>query len=251
MEPAVHFRRLLPAGAPVDAAELLDDLHPERRAPPGRPHIAVNMISSVDGRGALDGRTRGLGNAGDRALFHRLRAQADAVMAGASTIRAERYGPLIRDTELIALRRARGEPVQPVAVTASRSLDFDPALPLLADPDSHLVVLTPSAGELPPCAARVTYIRGTSLTELVAALRAELGVRSVVCEGGPTLNGELVAAGLVDELFLSISPLLVGGRRPLTIVEGAPALTGLELIWLLEYDGLLQARYRAVPPGGA
>jgi riboflavin-specific deaminase-like protein len=240
----VKFRRLLPPGAPVDAAELLDDLRPGLRAPEGRPHVALNMISSVDGRGAVDGRTRGLGNQGDRELFHRLRAQADAVMAGATTIRTEGYGPIVRDPELRTLRSARGESVQPLAVTVSRSLEFDSALPLLADPDSEVVVLTPSDGRLPPCAAHVSYLRGTSLTDLLSRLRHERGVRSVVCEGGPALNGELLAAGLVDELFLSISPMLLGGREPLTIVDGPDLRTGLELVWLLEHAGLLHARYR-------
>jgi riboflavin-specific deaminase-like protein len=247
----VRFRRLLPAGEPVDAGGLLDGLDPGLRAPAGRPHLALNMIATLDGRGALDGRTGGLGNAGDREVFHRLRAQADAVMAGANTIRDERYGPIVRDPELVALREGRGEPAQPLAVTVSRSLDFDPTLRLLADPGSHVVVLTPSDGALPPCAARVSYLRGSSLTELLGDLRREFGVRSVVCEGGPALNAELLAAGLVDELFLSISPIVLGGRAPLTIVDGAPALTRFELVWLLEHASLLQARYRVVAPDDA
>jgi riboflavin biosynthesis pyrimidine reductase len=240
----VLLRRLLPAGDPVGAAELLDDLRPGARAPDGRPHVALNMIATVDGRGAVAGRSHGLGNAGDRELFHRLRAEADAVMAGATTIRAERYGPILRDPELIALRGDRG---LPLAVTASRTLDFDPTLPLLADAGSHLVVLTPSEdGELPPCAAQVTYIREGSLTAGLAALRRDLGVRSIVCEGGPALNASLLAAGLVDELFVTVSPLLLGGRDPLTIVDGAPTETRLELVWLLEQESFLHARYRVV-----
>jgi riboflavin biosynthesis pyrimidine reductase len=242
----VLFSRLLPAGDPVGAAALLDELRPSERAPAGRPHVALNMIATVDGRGALDGRTRGLGNAGDRELFHRLRVQADAVMAGASTIRDERYGPIVKDAELIALRERRDVPSQPLAITISRSLAFDPALPLLADPGSHVVVLTPSAGEILPCAATVSYVRGTSLTELLASLRRDHGVRSIVCEGGPALNGELLAAGLVDELFLTVSPLLLGGRAPLTIVDGPAGQTRLELIWLLEQQSLLHARYGVV-----
>ena len=202
------------------------------------------MIASVDGRGAVDGRTRGLGGPGDNALFHRLRAQADAVLAGATTIRDERYGPIIRDPELIGLREASGRPAQPLAVTASRSLAFDPSIPLLADAGSHVVVLTPSPGEIPACAAKVTYLRGASLAEQLAGLRDELGVRSVVCEGGPALNGELLAAGLVDELFLTFSPLLVGGRDPLTIVAGGELRTPVELVWLVERDSFLHARYR-------
>jgi riboflavin biosynthesis pyrimidine reductase len=202
------------------------------------------MISSLDGRATLAGRTAALGNPGDRQLFHALRARADAVMAGAQTLRIERYGPIVRDPELLALRAARGLEPQPLAVTVSRTLDLDPTLPLLADPGSHLVVLTPSAGRLPPCPARVSYLRGPELGPLLARLGDELGVRRIVTEGGPTLNAELLRGALLDEVFLSTSPVLLGGPDPLTIVAGPALQTRLELVGLLEHESHLYARYR-------
>jgi riboflavin biosynthesis pyrimidine reductase len=240
----VRFACLLPPGRPQTAAAWLEGLDPVGRIPEDRPHVALNMISSLDGRATYAGRTAGLGNPGDRQLFHALRAQADAVMAGAETMRIERYGAIVRDPVLLAQRAGRAVDGQPLAVTISRSLRFDPDLPLLADPGSHLVVMTPSAGELPPCPARVSYLRGPELGRLFGRLRDEFGVHRLVCEGGPTLNAELFRAGLIDELYLSTAPLLLAGPDPLTIVAGAPMEIRLELVGLLESDSHLYARYR-------
>ncbi len=240
----VRFACLVPPGRPRTAAAWLDGLDPVGRAPDDRPHVVLNMISSVDGRATYAGRTTGLGNPGDRQLFHGLRARADAVMAGAETLRVERYGKLVRDPALMAERADRGLDRQPLAVTVSRSLRFDPDLPLLADPDSHLVVMTPSAGELPACPARVSYLRGPDLGRLFRRLRDDYGVGRLVCEGGPTLNAGLLRAGLIDELFLSSTPLLLGGPDPLTIVAGAPMKVALDLVGLLESESHLYARYR-------
>lgn len=250
----VSFACLLPPGPSRTAAGWLDGLQPPATDPGSRPHVALNMIASLDGRATLAGRTAALGNTGDRQLFHALRARADAVMAGAQTLRIERYGRLVRDPDLLGLRAARGLAPQPLAVTVSRSLRLDPDLPLLADPASHLVVLTPSDGELPACPARVSYLRGPDVGRLLERLRDEFGVRRLVTEGGPTLNAELVRGGLIDELFLSIAPLLLGGPDPLTIVAGPALATRCELVGLLELDSHLYARYRVSgavsgPPG--
>jgi riboflavin-specific deaminase-like protein len=250
----VRFDCLVPAGRPRTAADWLDELEPAVDEPGGRPHVALNMITSLDGRATLAGRTAALGNLSDRQLFHALRARADAVMAGAQTMRIERYGPIVRDPVLLAERAARGLEPQPLAVTVSRSLRIDPDLPLLADPESHLVVLTPSTGRLAPCAAHVSYLRGPDLGPLFARLGDELGVRSLVTEGGPTLNAELLRSALIDEVYLSIAPLLLGGPDPLTIVAGPAMTTRLELAGLLGHESHLYARYRvlgAVPgPSG-
>jgi len=243
-ERPVRFGCLLPPGEPTTAADWLDGLDPVDRMPDDRPHLALNMISSLDGRATLAGHTAGLGNRGDRQLFHALRARADAVMAGAETLRSERYGPIVGDPVLLAERAERGLRRQPLAVTISRSLHFDPDLPLLADPGSHLVVLTPSAGVLPPCPAGVSYLRGPDLGRLLRRLRDEFAVRRLVAEGGPTLNAELFRNGLVDELFLSISPVLLAGPDPLTIVAGPPMTARMELVGLLESESHLYARYR-------
>ena len=243
----VRFACLLPPGQPRTAADWLDRLDPAPRVPGDRPHVAVNMIATVDGRATLAGHASGLGNTGDRQLFHGLRARADAVMAGARTIRVERYGPIVRDPALVAERVARGSPAQPLAVTVTRTLRLDPEIPLLADPGSHLVVLTPSDGDLPPCRARVSYLRGPDLGQLLTRLREDFGVRRLVTEGGPTLNAELLRSGLIDELFLSTAPRLLGGPDPLTIVAGPAVSTDLELVGLLETDSHLYARYLVRP----
>jgi riboflavin biosynthesis pyrimidine reductase len=240
----VRFACLLPPGPPRTAADWLDGHDPVARVPGGRPSLALNMISSLDGRATLAGRTAALGNPGDRQLFHALRARADAVMAGAGTMRIERYGPIVRDPLLLAERAARGLAPQPLAVTVSRSLRLDPELPLLADPGSHLVILTPSDGEIAPSAARVSYLRGPELGPLLGRLADEFGVGRVVTEGGPTLNAELLRSALIDEVYLSIAPLLLGGPDPLTIVAGPTIATRLELAGLLEHESHLYARYR-------
>jgi riboflavin biosynthesis pyrimidine reductase len=240
----VRFACLLPPGRPRTAADWLDGQDPVARVPGGRPALALNMISSLDGRATLAGRTAALGNPGDRQLFHALRARADAVMAGAETMRIERYGPIVRDPLLLAERAARGLAPQPLAVTVSRSLRLDPELPLLADPGSHLVILTPSDGEIAASAARVSYLRGPEIGPLLRRLADEFGVGRIVAEGGPTLNAELLRSALIDEVYLSIAPLLLGGPDPLTIVAGPAVGTRLELAGLLEHESHLYARYR-------
>jgi riboflavin biosynthesis pyrimidine reductase len=241
---APRFRSLIPErGELLTAAEVLSDW----RGPEGdASRLALNMVASVDGRIAVDGHSTGLSGPADRALFHALRCRADAVMAGAGTIRSERYGPIIRDTRRREMRLARELPEQPLAVIVSRSLDLDPTTPLLADAESHVVVLTPSPGELPACAAKVDYVRAASLSAGLAELRAEYGVRLVLCEGGPFLNAALAQESLIDELFLAIAPMLVGDT-----VDGAALLRGasprrplaLELRMLLEHESQLYAHY--------
>jgi len=230
-------RRLLPApGGAREPAAALEDFDPNALAPAARPHLALNMVGSLDGAASLDGRSRGLSSDADRALFHALRARFDAVMVGGATLRVERYGPIIP-----------GAAVQPICVIASARLDFDPALPVFADPSSRVVVLTPSAGELAPCRASVSYVRGNSFPAMLKQLREEHGVRSLLCEGGPTLNGLLLSDGVVDELFLSLAPMLLGEAGGPHIVAGnLQTAVQLELRWLLEAEGHLLARYAVV-----
>jgi riboflavin-specific deaminase-like protein len=253
-EEPIRLRDLLAGGETVPAS-VLDGLELSQRAGADRPYVVVNMIATLDGRAAIDGRTAKLGNEGDRALFHRLRAQADAVMVGAGTIRAERYRPLIRDPELRELRARQGLG-DPLAVIVSGSLRIDSSIPLLADPDSRIVVMTSSADQLEGCAASIEYLRGEGgeemrLAPLLQRLRREHGVRSIVCEGGPTLNSSLLVEDLIDELFLTSAPKIVGGAGPLTIVSG-PALAEpaeFDLAGLLELDGHLFGRYRRTERG--
>jgi riboflavin biosynthesis pyrimidine reductase len=198
------------------------------------------MVASLDGHTTIGGRSGGLGNAGDRALFHELRGRFEAILAGAATVAAERYGPMIPDPQRRAERVARGLAEQPLAVIAGRRLDLDPQLPLLADPGSHVVVITPGEAKLAPCAAQVEYVRAAEVSEGLKRVPA----RSVLCEGGPTLNGMLLAQGAVDDLFLTISPLLVGGADVKPIVKGGAAR--LELRMLLRSEQHLHVRYEVV-----
>jgi riboflavin biosynthesis pyrimidine reductase len=229
---AARFRRLLPeAGGTVTAAELAGSIGLRELAPADRPAVALNMIASLDGRIALAGRAGPLANRADHELFHAMRDAADAVLVGAGTVRAEGYGAM-----------------EQLAVVVSNSLRLAPDLGLLRAPGNRVVVVTESDAELPPCPADVSYLRISpmDLGDALRRLRAEHGVRAVICEGGAHLNAALLPAGLVDELHLVISPLIAGGADPLTLVAGAgvdPPLTA-ELVWLLECDGYLFTRYR-------
>lgn len=219
-------------------------------APPNRPFLALNMVSTTDGKAAVEGRTRAISSETDRAIFHNLRTQADAVMVGASTVRSEGYGPISKTDELRAKREREGVAVDPLAIIVSGRLSVPVDVPLLQDPGSRIVIITQSADELSGHAAQVEYVRvgagALDLRPAMARLREDYGVRSVLCEGGPTLNASLLPQGLVDELFLTIAPGLVGGHQALTIVAGAPLpeLVKLELVWALEEGSELYLRYR-------
>lgn len=250
------LRRLLPGPpAALTPDEAMAGLDLAARGPSGRPWVVLSMVSTLDGRAAVGGSSRPIGDAHDLALLLALRTQVDAVLVGAATVRAERYGPLVRDPARRARRvRAGLAPVPLAAVVAAR-----PALPLdlglLRDPDSRVLVLTPAPEAPPAVAARVEVARlgpgPLRPAEVLARLHDEHGVRSVLCEGGPRLNAALLAAGLVDELFLALAPTLAGGPEN-AIVAAAPGLGApveLALVRLLEGEGALYARYEVRRPG--
>jgi riboflavin biosynthesis pyrimidine reductase len=242
------FRRLVPEGGECTAREALagwrDEALGDRQRPRG-PRLALNMVASVDGRVAIGGRSAPLSGPPDRELFHELRAEVDAVIAGAGTVRVERYGPIIRDPQVRERRRAAGLREQPLAVIVSRSLDLPATLPLLSDPDSHIVVLGPGTATLDGARATVSYIRSESLAGGLAELQSHYDVGLVVCEGGPTLAAALARENVVDELFLARSPQLVGGAPGPTLLAdtGEPAAHRLELRQLLAAGDALFARY--------
>jgi riboflavin-specific deaminase-like protein len=253
----VVLRRLLPEPGTVTAIEALEGLALADLAADHRPYVVLNMVATADGAATVAHRTAPLSNPADRQLFHELRAHVDAVMVGAGTVRAERYGRLVRDPQRRARRVDRGLAPDPLAVVVSGRLALTPDLPLLADPHSRVVVLTASTAELTQCAAQVSYLRPApgeelDLAPMLTRLRTEHGVRSVLCEGGPVLNASLLPAGLVDELFLAIAPALAGSAGALSIVDRAPLgePVGLDLIWLLESESQLFARYALRRPPG-
>jgi riboflavin biosynthesis pyrimidine reductase len=224
-----RFRRLLPDAAEDLTADELAAAVPGE-APDDRPFLLVNMIATADGRATIAGRTGPIANRADYELFHALRTRVDGVMVGAETVRVESYGPM-----------------DAAAVLVTRSVNVPPDVGLLAAPDNRVIVLTPSPDRtLEPCAAQVEYLRD-DLAAGVRRLRTELGMRSVLCEGGPQILGDLLRARLVDELHLVVAPLLAGGADPKTVVSGPaldPALE-LRLLSLHESGGYLFLRYGA------
>jgi riboflavin-specific deaminase-like protein len=245
----VRLTRLHPDRGETTPAEVASGLALGDLAPPGRPYLVLNMVSTADGHATIGGRSGPIGNEADRQLFHELRTQVDAVMVGAGTLRAERYGRIVRDPDRREKRVREGLAADPLAVVVSGRLDLPDDLPLLRDPESRVLIATASPKSLEGTAASVEYLRTTEppvdMEALAASLRNDHGVRSVLCEGGPTLNAELIRAGVVDELFLCLAPKLAGGPEALTIVAGTLLETAeMELVWLLESEDHLFLRYR-------
>jgi riboflavin-specific deaminase-like protein len=228
-------------------SELLAGFRPRERAPRARPYTYVNMVATVDGRVTLDGRSAALGDDADMQTLLELRTLADAVLIGGGTLRAEGYDRLVRDEERRARRRDAGQAEDPLAVVLSRGLDLPWDAGLFAAPAQPVVVYTEAAGDAPEVAAPVEVVRLPEATPATALadLRAARGVRALLCEGGPTLNRALLAARLVDELFLTVAPLLVAGEADRGIVAG-PLLDApgrLRLRHVLRHGDELLLRY--------
>lgn len=250
--PSPAVRQLLPPTDPpaaeVDPVELAWAV--DRPAPLGRPWVLVNMVSSTDGAAAVAGRSGGLGGPADRAMFQALREVPDVILVAAGTVRAEGYRPPDPTTDQRARRHEHGhEPVPRLAVV-SRSLALDLDAPLFTEARARPIVLTGSSApaDRRAAAAEVADVveageDGVAPDRALAAL-GELGVDVVLCEGGPSLLGQLVGADLVDELYLSLSPSLVGGDSPRICHGPHPgAVHELDLERVVEADGLLLLRY--------
>ena len=226
--------------------EWLAELRPHERAPADRPFVFLNMVASTDGRAAIEGRAHALGSETDTLLLTELRTLADAVLIGSGTLRAEGYARLVGNPERVARREAAGRAPTPAAVLLSRSLDLPWDAGLFAAADQPVLVYTEADAEPPATAAPLEVIRLAKCTPAAALrdLRAR-GIRALLCEGGPTLNRALLADGVVDELFLTLSPLLVGNADAPRIVEGEdlPRPLPLALVWVLHHDDELYLRY--------
>lgn len=244
------FQRLLPdrAGG-LTAGDVASGLGLAALAPRDRPYLVLNMAATADGRVAIGGRSAPVAGSADRDLFHHLRAQADAVMAGAGTARVERYRRITKTDELRARREREGLAPVPLAVLVSGTLNLPADLPLLDDRDSRVAIVTSSPATLGGVAAEITYLRQDEpgvLAPALRALRADHGIRSILCEGGPRLNASLLREGLVDELFLCVSPRIAGDPSEPASVEGTglPEPVDLELVTLHEAEEHLFFRYR-------
>jgi riboflavin biosynthesis pyrimidine reductase len=245
---SVAFERLRPAGPPVDARTHVESL--TLVIPEARPRVLVNLVISADGHVAVDGRSAPLTDPGDRAMFHALRERVDAVMAGPATVATERYGRLIPDPDRRARRQATGREPEPLAVIASRSGELPLQVPLFDVPEARIVVFSPVAADQAEVAAQLhqeEYDSGVegALAGALTTLRRRYGVQTLLCEGGPTLVGLLLAEQLVDDLFLTIAPKLIGNVSPAPVIGGPPLLepAGLRLVDVLIREGTLFLRY--------
>lgn len=215
--------------------------------------LRMNFVASADGSAQADGKSAGLQTPGDNAVFAALRDLADVVLVGAGTAVVEGYRPVPISERRAAVRRDYGlSAALPIAVT-SRTLRLDPTMQLFtgAADDARTIVLTCAAAPV----ERIEALRAVADVVLCgehavdpALARAALvdrGHRRILSEGGPTLFGEFAGAGAVDELCLSVTPLLAG-PGPMRVMAGPawPATRPLELTGLLEEDGALFVRYR-------
>src|SRR3954465_466282 len=242
-------RRLLPDEAETTVAEQLGGLDLKPLALPERPYLILNFVTTLDGRAAINGRSGPIGSDAATEMLQRLRTRVDAVMIGAGTMRAERYGRIVSDPALRAYRERTLLTHDPLAVIVSNRLELPWDAGLFTNGGGRVVVFTASDQEPPETATPVTVVRhpeGVELDRALEWLRNERGIHSVLCEGGPTLHGRLREGGLADELFLTIAPKIAGGEGP-RILEGAlPDVDQVELAWLLESDGELFARYHGM-----
>ena len=240
--------RAFPPGPAVTPDDAYTKLGLADLAVDGRPYVVCNFVASADGKATSNGRTAGLTGEADHVIFHLLRTQVDALLVGTGTLAIERYGPPIRDPRLARIRIDEGRAPEPLAVVVSRSgaVPFD--IPLFADPDVHVALYAPAATVAPACGARVTHHPlppgEDDLGLVMGSLRRDHGVRSLLCEGGPILFGSLLRSRLVDELFLTISPVLAGGGElPITAGPAISAAVPMQLAWALQRDGSLFLRY--------
>lgn len=228
---------------PHAEADLDDDtLVAELRT--GEPVLRVNFVASVDGAATHNGLSGGLSDDADKRYFELLRRASDVVLVGAGTVRAEGYGPLRVSDESVRWRVANGLGEHPVFAIVSRSLDLDPAI--VRDAPVRPVLLTVQDATVPDTLAGAdVVVAGDGRVEgprVIAAL-AERGLGTVLCEGGPHLFGSLLTDVVVDELCLTVSPVLEGGPGP-RITAGLGQRKELELASILRSNSTVLLRYR-------
>ncbi len=248
------MRELYPeANATVDPLDAYSDLP----VAAGRPAVRLNMIVSVDGGTSWGGLSGALGGPADKALFPVLRSFADIVLVAGGTMRSEGYGPAQLSDAARAIRRARGQTEVPAIAVVTRSCQLDWETPFFTEAEARpLIVTVEDAAEADRARAAAVadvIIAGHGDVDFTVALDelANRGVQSVLAEGGPTLNGQLAAAELLDELCVTLSPRLASGDAK-RILSGSTldALAELVLHAVYEQDDFLFLRYR-MAPGGA
>lgn len=242
------MRRLLPDHAETTIAEQVAELGLVGLAGDERPYVITNFALTLDGHATISGRSGAIGSDADTAMLVGLRTRVDAVMIGAGTMRAERYGRVVADPAKRQRRERDGLPHDPLMVIISGRLELPWDAPLFTEGHSRVLICTSSNEDPPETASPVRILRhadGVDLAALLRHLRHERGVRALLCEGGPRLHAQLIEAGLVDELFVTHAAKLGGGVGPGLVSELAERERPLELRWLLgeESTGELFGRY--------
>ena len=250
------MRQVYPGGSALtDAALAALYAYPERGAPPAR-WLRANMVASLDGAATVGGRSGGLSGEADEQVFAMLRAHADVILVGAGTARAEGYGPVRPESEGLrwAFLRDGRPPSAPIAVV-TRALDLDLGSALLAGAPPHARTIVITTESAPPgrraAAARTAevIVAGEVSVDLKAGVDAlaERGYQRISCEGGPHLLAQLAGTGLLDELCLTVSPLLAGPEAARIVTGGLPLPGGGTLPFTLAHvladESYLLCRY--------
>lgn len=215
------MRSLEAEGPERTAGEVVAELGLQDGGRDGRPRVVAIMVGSVDGRASVDGSSTRLGHPQDRALLRGLRAAADCLLAGTGTLAAERYANLL-DPEQRAARRAAGRPAHPLVATLTRSGTVPWEVPVFAEAGVATMVYAGRPVTVPEAATGTAVRVVPDARAALEHLGAACGVASVACEGGPGLLRGLLADDLVDDLLLTLAPLVVAG-------DGPTATTGEQL----------------------
>ncbi len=253
---ARDYRQLLPETGSTSALDYVNSLkleHDDRTT--RRPYVVANFVSSVDGRATVDGQSRKLSGQADRDLFYALRERADAILVGTHTLAAEQYKRMLPDPARRRRRLRAGRAQEPLVVIVTRGGRLPLEIPLFAEREAEVIVFSPTAPVAARLAATVVHAPLIDLPTALAELSRNHGVATLLCEGGPTLLGALLEHRLVDELFLTVAPAVVGGTGPGILASGPAAIPGpahplpeastqLQLAGALERDGTLFLRYR-------
>ncbi|MFE7126403.1 pyrimidine reductase family protein [Streptomyces sp. NPDC057617] len=223
----------------------------------GRAWLRANMVSTLDGAAHYDGLSQPISSAADMRIFGTLRGLADAVVVGAETVRLEEYRPARARQAFAARRAAAGQAPAPAIAVVSAGLNLDFSLPLFTEPPVPTLLVT--GAEAP--ADRIRAAEKAGVEVLIAGegpgadpartvrVLAERGFARLLTEGGPRLLGQFVAAGVLDELCLTLSPALTAGYAQRIAAGPGPAVPErFVLVSLLEQDGFLFARYRRARP---